>query len=280
MNISVIGGDLRQLTLAKLLAKDGYTVKIAGFDKGPADKFATPEDIWQSEIIILPIPASHDGITVNAPYSENPIPISADFLSGAKLLLGGNITPSLSKIFDSANINYIDYLKRDELMIKNAIPTAEGAIEIAFSEMPITLHNSNALVVGFGRIGKILSSMLKGIGAKVSVSARKCHDLAWISSSGYTPLDNSSLEKNISGYDVIFNTVPAMILDKDVLKNANPDALIIDLASKPGGVDFATAKDLGLKVIWSLGLPGKVAPITSGEIIKDTVINILNEMEV
>ena len=71
-----------------------------------------------------------------------------------------------------------------------------------------------------------------------------------------------------------------MVLDKVALQNIKPDSLIIDLASKPGGVDFATAKDLGLKVIWSLGLPGKCAPITSGEIIKDTVINILDELGV
>lgn len=280
MNISVIGGDLRQLTLARLLSEDGYTVKIAGFDKGPGNVHKTPENIWESNVIILPIPASHDGLTVNAPYSENPIPITADKLSGSSLVLGGNISDQLAEIFNAAKVKYIDYLKRDELMIRNAIPTAEGAIEIAFAEMPITLHSSNCLIVGYGRIGKVLSSMLKGIGANVAVSARKCPDLAWIASRGYTPIHNSDLINQISAFDVIFNTVPAMILDKNILQNVHPDTLIIDLASKPGGVDFATAKDLGLKVIWSLGLPGKVAPITSGEIIKDTVVNILNEMEV
>lgn len=280
MNISVIGGDLRQLTLAKLLAEDGYTVKIAGFDKGPGTFSQTPPDIWESNVIILPIPASHDGITVNAPYSENPILINTDVLLKNTLILGGGISDKLAAVLESAKVKYIDYLKRDELMIQNAIPTAEGAIEIAFSEMPVTLHSSSCLVVGYGRIGKILSAMLKGIGANVTVSARKCPDLAWIGSLGYTPIHNSDLINEISRFDVIFNTVPAMILDKAILKNVHPDTLIIDLASKPGGVDFITAKDLGLKVIWSLGLPGKVAPITSGKIIKDTVINILNEMEV
>lgn len=256
MNISVIGGDLRQLTLARLLEKDGYTVKIAGFDKGPGNVHPRHDDIWESDVIILPIPASHDGLCVNAPYSENPIPINPENISGSSLILGGNISKQLSDIFDSAKVKYIDYLKRDELMIRNAIPTAEGAIEIAFSEMPVTLHSSNCLVVGYGRIGKILSSMLKGIGANVAVSARKCPDLAWISSLGYTPIHNSDIKNEISKFDVIFNTVPAMILDKSILECIPPDTLIIDLASKPGGVDFATAKDLGLKVIWSLGLPG------------------------
>ena len=280
MNISVIGGDLRQLTLAKLLEKDGYTVKIAGFDKGPGNTNITPDDIWQSDILIFPIPTSYDGITVNAPYSEKPILLESEKISGSEIVLGANFSEKTTEILDKAKVKYIDYLKREELMIRNAIPSAEGALELAFAETPITLHGSNCLVVGYGRIGKVLSTMLKGIGANVTVSARKCSDLAWIDARGYTPIHNSDLKNNIADFDVIFNTVPAMILDSTILKNVKPDSLIIDLASKPGGVDFATAKDLGLKVIWSLGLPGKCAPLTSGEIIKDTVINIINELGV
>lgn len=280
MNISVIGGDLRQLTLARLLKEEGENVKIAGFSKGPDNSQPDSPDIWESDILILPIPASHDGKTVNAPFSQYPIRLIPENLKGKTLILGGNISEELKELFGNLGINYIDYLTREELLIKNAIPTAEGAIEIAFSEMPITLSSAKSLIVGFGRIGKILAKMLSGIGSDVTISARKCSDLAWISSLGYSALDNSVLESNIEKFDVIFNTAPALILNKEVLEKINPETLIIDLASKPGGVDFKTAGDLGLKVIWSLGLPGKVAPITSGKIIKDTVVNILNEMGV
>lgn len=280
MNISVIGGDLRQLTLARLLKEEGENVKIAGFSKGPENFNPDPPDIWQSDIVILPIPASHDGITVNAPFSEHPIYLTPKNLKTKPLILGGNISKELKELLNDLGVPYIDYLTREELLIKNAVPTAEGAIEIAFSEMPTTLSSSKALIVGFGRIGKILAKMLKGIGTDVMVSARKCSDLAWISSLDYSPLDNAHLMDSIGEFDVIFNTAPALVLDRDTLGKVKPDALIIDLASKPGGVDFKTASDLGLKVIWSLGLPGKVAPITSGKIIKDTVINILKEMGV
>ena len=280
MNISVIGGDLRQLTLAGLLKEEGFNVKIAGFSKGPDESLPDPSDIWESEILILPIPASNDGKTVNAPFSKDPIQLTPENLKGKVLVLGGNISKELRELFDRTGVKYIDYLTREELLIKNAIPTAEGALEIAFSEMPITLSSAKSLIVGFGRIGKILAKMLSGIGSDVTISARKCSDLAWISSLGYSALENSDLKKNIDRFDVIFNTAPALVLDKEVLKRVNSETLIIDLASKPGGVDFKTAGDLGLKVIWSLGLPGKVAPITSGKIIKDTVINILHEMGV
>lgn len=153
-------------------------------------------------------------------------------------------------------------------------------MELAFAELPITLAASRCLVVGYGRIGKILSRLLQSLGAEVTVSARKCSDLAWISVFGMKPVKTEELSAVIGDYDIIFNTVPAMVLNEGILKRVDPKTLIIDLASKPGGVDFSTAKDLGLKVIWSLGLPGKVAPITSGEIIKEAVVNILEEMEV
>lgn len=164
--------------------------------------------------------------------------------------------------------------------IANAVPTAEGAIEIAMTETPITIHGSKCLVTGYGKIGKILSKMLCGLGAQTYVEARKYADLAMIEGHGYEPLALGELKSRIGEFDIIFNTVPAMIFDENILKNVKKDALIIDLASKPGGVDFEAAKELGVRVIWALSLPGKVAPTTSGAIIKDTIMNMLKEMEV
>lgn len=162
----------------------------------------------------------------------------------------------------------------------NAIPTAEGAIEIAISETPVTIHGSKCLVLGYGKIGKILSKDLYGMGAQTYAAARKYADLAMIEGHGYEPLPIGILESGISDFDIIFNTIPALILDDKILSKVRKDALIIDLASKPGGLDFEAAKRYGLRVIWALGLPGKIAPITSGAIIKDTIMNIINELGV
>lgn len=87
----------------------------------------------------------------------------------------------------------------------------------------------------------------------------------------------SDLTAHAGQFDLVVNTVPATILTFDILKHLKRECLLIDLASKPGGVCFKTARDLGLKTIWALSLPGKVAPITSGEIIKNTIDNILCE---
>lgn len=283
MLISVIGGDLRQLTLAKLLSKDGYAVKIFGFDKeidsGSLTKATDIKDALSSQIFILPLPISHDGIVINSPFSEKEIHIKelTDSLPEKSIVLGGKIPLSFLNTCRQKGIKVFDYFEREELTVANAIPTAEGAIEIALCETPYTLHNSKCLVIGYGRIGKILADRLKAFGADVTVSARKHSDFAWIEANGYKKAHTGNLE--ISKYNLIFNTVPAMVLTEEHLKNIPKDSLIIDLASKPGGVDFALAKELGVKVIWALSLPGKVAPITSGEIIKNAVINIINEME-
>ncbi len=279
--ITVIGGDLRQLTLAELLCSDGYEVSIFGFGKDSvSDKYnvlSQLSEIKDSDIIILPMPVTTDTINVNAPLNNEEISLKevAKYSVGAKLILGGRINKEIYEIF--SGIKCIDYYKREELMIKNAVPTAEGAVEIAMGELPVTINKSRCLVVGYGRIGKILSKLLDKLGSDVTVSARKYSDLAWIEVNGYNAVHNSDLSYVVDKFDVIFNTVPALILDEDILKRVNPDCVIIDLASKPGGVDFEKAGDLGLKVIWALSLPGRVAPITSGKIIKDTVVNIIAE---
>lgn len=141
-----------------------------------------------------------------------------------------------------------------------------------------TINGSRCLITGFGRIGKVLAKMLYGLGADVYVSARKKEDLAWIELLGYTAVDNSEITE-FGSFNLIFNTVPSMVLDAQVLAKIAQDALVIDLASMPGGVDFDSARRMGILTAHALSLPGKVAPKTSGEIIKNTIFNMLEEDE-
>lgn len=284
--VSVIGGDLRQLTIASLLKAEGYHVFLYGFDKDiRLDALESEPDrdfVMSADIIILPVPVTFDGVTINSPYSLSPMTVE-EFIYGVNpsaIVFGGQIQPNLQKALEDNSIAYRDYLKREELAIRNAVPTAEGAIEIAISETPITIHRSKSLVLGYGKIGKILSRDLCGMGAQTYVEARKYADLAMIEGHGCTPLPLGELKKHINEFDIIFNTVPALMLDDEMLSRVKRDALIIDLASKPGGVDFEAAKTYGVRVIWALSLPGKTAPSTSGAIIKDTIMNIINELGV
>lgn len=281
--ISVIGGDLRQLTLAKMLTSDGYSVTVYGFENyNTTNSVESTDDIniaLGSDIIILPVPVSFDGININTPYQDSKLSCDTliNKLNPLSLVFGGRISDTLSQKLTQRGIKHRDYMTRDELAIKNAIPTAEGAIEIAIAETPITIHNSKCLVLGYGKIGKVLAKSLYSLGAKTYAEARKYADLALIEGHGYEPLTMKEAKSRLGEFDIIFNTIPALVLDGSDLEKVRDDALIIDLASKPGGVDFDTAKELGKKVIWALSLPGRVAPVTAGIIIKETISNMIDE---
>jgi len=284
---SIIGGDLRNVKLAELIAAEGNSVNIYGFNNAGFEiKFkqssTIADAINESDVVIGPIPCSNDNELINAPYHSEKIYINEVFkcINKNQLFMAGRISEKILHLAQVYNVYTVDMLEREEMAVMNAIPTAEGAIQIALEEMPITLHNSNALILGYGRIGKTLAKMLHGIGANVYVEARKYADLAWIKSYGYKPVLLSELSQTVRSIDVLFNTIPCIILNNEVLKAVNTNCLIIDLASKPGGVDFEKAKEIGLKAIWALSLPGKVAPVTAAKFIKDTAYNIIEELGV
>lgn len=289
LTFSFIGGDLRQLRVISTLAEDGYQLRVLGFDGGqlqPNDHIYVASNVEDclkdADIVVLPLPYTNGEETINAPFSADKIYI-CDVLRKMKedqILFAGRVDSQLHALAELYHVHTIDYMEREEMAILNAIPTAEGALEIAMSETPFTIHGSRCLVIGYGRIGKILSKSLQSLGAKTCVAARKYSDLAWIRANGLQGVPMKALGSFIDSYQLIFNTAPAPVLDFKLLSKVSPGCLIIDLASRPGGVDFEVARDLGKKVIWALSLPGKVAPEGAGDIMKDTIVNILEELGV
>ena len=288
-SILFVGGDLRQIRAINEISKKDYVVSVLGFDADNAEKFMPEVQLLNdfSEIndvynaVVLPLPYSVDGKNINAPFNRYSIPIAEVFgsLSSKNKILAGRCDPKIKAMSETHRLMLVDYLCREELAMLNAIPTAEGAIQIAMEETPFTLHSSECLVIGNGRIGKILAKMLCGIGANVTVAARKKVDLAYGYAMGYQTTSIAGLGKVIDKFDVVFNTAPCLIVDFDLLSKMKKRVLIIDLASKPGGVDFDEARRRGIKVIWALSLPGKVAADTAGDIICSTILNIIDEME-
>lgn len=283
--ILVAGGDLRQVAIAQLFAKHNNTVYCVGLEQssGISNEKTTVDDLVitgvKPDYIILPMPASIDNNTVNTPFSNKQLLID-DVLSLARentSIFGGKLSPVIKQRLEDKKLTYTDYLESEELAVLNSIPTAEGAIQIAMEELATTIFGMNCLIVGFGRISKALVPRLIALGANVTVSARNRKDLAWISISGCKAVHTRDLKTAVNKKQLIINTVPATVLNEDALSAADDDCLIVDLASKPGGIDFATANKLGLKTIWALSLPGKVAPISAGKIIFDTIQNIEEE---
>ncbi len=287
--VSIIGGDLRIINLIGLLAKDDFMIYTYGLEnseelvesKNIKKCRSIPELVNSSEIIIGPVPMTNDSEFLSAPFSEEKIIID-DLISEMshknKMFFAGNLSNKIIEKLQEGEIEYIDLLKREELVVLNTIATAEGTIQIAMENTTRTIHGSKILIMGFGRVGKVLAKMLDGIGAKVSCEARKNSDIAWIKAYGYNPIHLSELDNELGNYDLIINTIPFQILDEEKLKKVKKECTIIDLSSNPGGVDRRAARSLGVKLIWALSLPGKVAPLTSAEFIQETLYHILKEI--
>lgn len=282
---AVLGGDLRQAHIANQLSRRGKKVYALLLEENSSlnSKLCSCEDPRQilpvCDVAIFPLPISVDEQNVNAPFSKRKSKIE-DCLRAIRphsIVFGGKISGKTHALASENGIAIIDYLEREELAVKNAAITAEGAVAIAMEELPISLCGSNCLVTGHGRIARALMRILSGMGANTTVAARKYGDLAEIEAQGCRAIPITGLKSAVKEADVVFNTVPAQILTKEILSALKQDALVIDLASKPGGVDWEAAGTLGVKTIWALSLPGKSAPISAGDVILNTIGNCLLE---
>ncbi len=266
MKIAVAGGDLRMLTVAKMFEKSGW--ECSKFGLGETD-VTLKDAINGSVAVILPLPCSKGGY-LNAPMSNDLINIGDVFSAGDEktVFLGGKMP--------TTDETHIDYSIREEFELKNAVPTAEGAIAIAMSELNITLNGANAVIVGYGRIGSYLANILKAMNCKTSVIARRESTRTLAKISGHAAFDFGHTDSYKTA-DIVFNTVPFTVIGERELSAMNPNASMIDLASLPGGVDEISAKKHNVKVIHALALPGKTAPETAGKIIFETTATILRE---
>ena len=285
--IAIIGGDLRIVKLATMLAKEENEIYVYGLEKSDdiinvaniIECDSIKKAIENVEIVIGPIPFSSNGNTVNMPFSDKELSIREMMHNiNAKVLIAGSISPSVYEMANDEYIEIIDIMKREELAVLNTIATAEGTIQIAIENTNRILHGSEVLILGFGRIGKVLARKLAGLSAKVTCAARKDEDFAWIEAFGHKSTNINNIGENLKDFDIIINTVPHIILTEQKLQYVKNDVLLIDLASNPGGIDKKVVKERNLKLIWALSLPGRVAPTTSAEFIKNTIYNILKEI--
>ncbi len=283
--ITVVGGDLRIVKLIEMLINDGYKVYTYALENSEellsldgVEMCPTLEEaVSYSKVVVGPVPLSSDRRRISAPFGRNSVELE-DFVEAlkGKYLIAGNI--NITEKLEEMGVQSTDLLKREEFSVLNTIATAEGTIQIAMEETQRTVHGTNVLIMGFGRIGKVLAKMLDGIGAKVYCEARKDEDISWIKAYGYNPIHLNDLDENLNKFDIIINTIPFQLLNADKLDLVKPEAVIIDLASNPGGVDRKAAREKNIKVIWALSLPAKVAPLTSAEFIKETLYHVLKEL--
>lgn len=284
--ITVLGGDYRNYLLYQDFVQKGFSVSgIALFNPNTstclqAESSDTGEPLLASDIWITGIPFTKDHTHI---YTENTnYLITLDYFllhlkkHPPKLLIGGHFPEDVIAFCRENQIPCRDILKENSLAIANAVPTAEGAIYYAMQYSPYVLHNMPCLVLGFGKCGRALAHKLQGLCAKITICARKEADLILAASYGYQTCNFQELPTQLKNTQFVFNTIPSLVLNQDRLQLLPKDCTIIDIASKPGGCDFISAKKLGLSAHLCLGLPGKLSPKTASEIISKQVIVLLS----
>lgn len=280
-NVWVVGGDLRQRALARLLREDGHTVHIAGLEGEGLVTEPLGPGLALAHCIILPLPVTRSEGVLHTPLSGEPVVLTdlLDYLEQGQIVCGGLVSSQVRAEGEARGLRVFDYYAREECMVANAVPTAEGAVQVAMEELPFTLHSARVLVLGFGRVGKLTAHRMRALGARVTVAASRYEDLAWAAAYNYESIRLEQLSCELGGFQLLVNTIPAQVLDARRLAWVSPEAFLLDLASAPGGVDREASEKLGLRVLQAPGLPGRTAPVTAAAAIRDSVYHILSELE-
>ena len=263
MKICILGNSKRNLQLYRSLKTLGYTVNHYIHSKDLPEQFS-------HKVVILPIPTlnGYGKLNIEEDCSLTPEELFERFESDA-LFITCN--------YESEKYRTVDINKRDDFAYMNAIPTAEGAIYHAIKESDTSLFNQKILITGFGRVAKLLADRIKGLACDVTIAARSQKDKAYAHALGFKTVEISSLKDIIKDIDIIFQTVPSPIIDRSVIDSMPDNLIIIELSSKSIGTDYNYAKQNGISVIHAAALPEKIAPITAGNILTETILNILDE---
>lgn len=279
-NIVIVGGDKRQKYLKEYLSGQGLDVSSYGLFDWDDDTDKLKGMIDENSVIILPLPATRNGKTVNMPFSKKEISVDRllSFLGKDNLVFGGIIKGDLLSRLRETDIPFIDYY--DEAFIeKNAVLTAFGALKILLEHIDFALPMGKYAVTGYGRVARETASLLTSLSCDVTVFARNSSQREDASIKGCKSYPITELSHLANNFDIIINTVPSQIIDENTVKNISKNCKIIELASAPYGMDFEVMRKNGIDVIKAFGLPGKYTPKTAGEIIGKKIEKCLQKEE-
>ncbi|NLM95444.1 MAG: dipicolinate synthase subunit DpsA [Firmicutes bacterium] len=280
IRIALLGGDGREIELLRGLAAEGATIKAVAYPQeslppGDVEAVTDPLDgVDGVDVVIAPMSnTDQDGWIKSCPLPGARICLNDELCSrlapGTPLLIG-MAKPIVKELARRYELRLVETAEDDVIAILNSIPTAEGAVQLAMERLPVTIHGSTCVVVGFGRCGATLGRLLAAMGAEVVIVARNPVQLARAREMCLESRHLTELSEVAAKAQVIFNTVPHLVITEKVLEALPEGALVIDLASHPGGTDFAAARRLGIEAELALGLPGKVAPLSAGRILAET----------
>ncbi len=270
--VAVVGGDLRMLEHMRQARAAGAIVQHYGHVPGADEAAGSPaapslkEAIRGARIISCPIPGVGVDGSLYAKYTNEKLLLTTDILKGAAddaLMMTYQPTPQLIEWAKGTSVEVLPYGEDDELCILHAIPTAEGAIKVAVENTDETLLGMKVLCIGMGRIGGSVAQAFAAMKSLVTVTARNPSQLARARTTGVEIIPLDQILDHLNQFSLIVSSSSGRVVTRAMIERIRPDALIMDLCSPPGSVDFDAAKELGRRVIWARAQAG-TAPKTAG----------------
>ncbi len=265
-NIASIGGDNRQKYAVDKLLNQGFNADIINI---------LDDNTGFYDAFVLPLPLTTDGCRINS--SNISLNEFIKSIMAHQTVFAGKINQEITKQLNEKKIKFHDYYNRDEFSLKNAEPTAMGVLSYVMNHSVVTASKMKVLVIGYGKCGRAVSKIFRDLGATVTASSRKYISLAQAESDGCGACLLKDVYNYVNNADVIVNTVPIKILNNSFIDRIADNAIVIDISSAPYGFDYDYAKSVGKKITLMPSIPGKYFPKTAGEIIADTIINIIEE---
>lgn len=275
--VTLLISDMRQVYLAEILTKKGYSVRCldirnAGVIKEQLEKLK--EFLEDARMLILPIPVT------KIPEQDRLNEILNAELKKDTLVLGGCFTAEQTGLFEKRGIRFLDFMEDETVTAENAIATAEGVIAELVDHSPYNIEGAKIIVTGYGNCGKTIAKKLKMLGARVTVLARRREMRKQAKADGFYAVDFAFGPEEAMGAAMLVNTVPAPVVTSVIIKELPRDAYILDIASRPGGTDFACAKEHGIRADLVLGIPGKYAPKESAYILERSIMRFQEKIKI
>lgn len=264
----ILGGDKRlDYVYDKFSENNKSCVRINSYTENLSDV------ISGAVYIVLPVPCCDSKSNIFSVNKDFKLSCDAlvEMLSDKNIVFGCNFSKELIYQLGRKNIIYYDLNRNEEFLIYNAFLTAQSALRLMLENTEALLTDKRVLITGFGRVSRALAHTLKGVTPDITVCARKKEQLNEAYCLSYKTTTYDKLSDTISNYDIIFNTVPDRIFDKEKISLFKGDAVYVELASSPYGADRNDFEISNKQYILAGGLPGKYTPYSAGKKIAEII---------
>lgn len=266
-DILFIGGDKRIVYAAELISQTTGVCSL-----GLGDSFPPPQGRYSA--IVLPLPFSRNGVTVNAPLCDSPLSLDviAEYAQPGGTVLSGGSSGALKELCDANRLRLLDYYDSEELTLKNALLTAEGAVCLLISSTDCALCDCSAVITGYGRIAGYLARLLREFRCRVTVTARSPAQRQAAMLDGFCALPTELTGLASQSAELVINTAPAQLLTEEQFAKLRPGTVFLELATRIESPEREWAQSAGVSYINGSGLPGRFSPKTAGEAIAHRII--------